>query len=426
MTKTIVPILLFVFVTQSCSQKNKESDAGLKDLKNSTEVFTLENPPEIGTWQGSKFYEGGFSGLYYIPGTNYEFYIVNDRGPNLEVQDSLDPNKHIKLFPFPDYSQKLVRVRAEKNKLIVLQIDTLKSPFKNLSGLTLPTLLQNDQAEIAWKNMQGDIIPNDEWGLDAEALAFENDSIFWIADEYRPSLWKFNKKNSTVISIFSPTIGYNTEFKLPNVFLYRDANKGFESIAITPKGKVASMLQSPITNFSKDIKLSSRLSRFLLFDSKTGISEVYAYEMNDQVTGKEVDWKIGDMVSISDTQFLVLEHGKIDGELSASVYLIDISAATNIQQVPDSKIEEYNTAEDLKRAKDISCVSKTLLLDLTKNGYDKSIGKPEGLAIINDSTIAVLNDNDFAIEELSNGSKKPKTQTMIYFFNLRQKLNSKL
>ncbi len=46
-------------------------------------------------------------------------------------------------------------------------------------------------------------------------------------------------------------------------------------------------------------------------------------------------------------------------------------------------------------AESIKAVKKTLFMDLTANGWPAELDKSEGLAIINDSTIAVGNDNDF-------------------------------
>jgi uncharacterized protein YjiK len=410
---------IFILMVQSCATKPSEKND--EPNKKSFEIFTLDNPPEIGTWDEVVFYEGGFSGLYYIAGSDNEFYLVNDRGPNMVIEDTLNKNAHIKFFPFPEYAQKLVRVKLENNKIIVLRIDTLKAPTKNVSGLPLPTFLEKDQAEIAWRTMEGDIIPNDVWGIDAEGIVFENDTLFWLADEYRPSLWQFNSKNNTVVSILSPSQSYNSKFKLPSEYLYRGANMGFESVAITPAGKLVTVLQSPITNYSKDVSHETRLSRFLLFDYKTGESETYVYEMNDTINNKKIKWKIGDMAAIDDTRFLVLEHAKIQGKLFAGVYLIDVSEATSLDEKNNFKIEEFRSASDLYQSKGILSVNKKLILNLTENGYDSSIEKPEGLAIINDSTIAIVNDNDFAIE--AKGSKNLNHKTNIYLFKLEKQLS---
>jgi hypothetical protein len=40
---------------------------------------------------------------------------------------------------------------------------------------------------------------------------------------------------------------------------------------------------------------------------------------------------------------------------------------------------------------------KTHVLDLIKAGFNSKFGKPEGLTIIDESRIAIINDNDFGI-----------------------------
>ncbi|RYD83604.1 MAG: choice-of-anchor D domain-containing protein [Sphingobacteriales bacterium] len=55
-------------------------------------------------------------------------------------------------------------------------------------------------------------------------------------------------------------------------------------------------------------------------------------------------------------------------------------------------------------AQGITPVKKTLLMDLNANGWPTALEKAEGLAIINDSTIFICNDNDYGqVSPLENG-----------------------
>lgn len=427
-------LLLFAFLlslsceTPPAAQKNNASEA---DTLTEGSVYTLHDPPLIGEFEGLRFYEGGFSGLHYVPGTRYDFIMVNDRGPNLVVKDSLRKDGHIKLFPFPLYAQKLIRVSARHDTLYVVQTDTLRSPFGLLSGLPWPERLKNDQQEIAWKNRQGEIVPPHPWGLDAEGLAFENDSVFWIAEEYRPSLWKFNARTGRVLAVISPGKSYNSPFSLPSELLHRDANRGFESICLTPSGKIITLLQSPIKSFENETRLKTRLSRLLVFDPRTGVSTQYVYEMNDSLPGKKADWKIGDIATVNEHQLLVLEHARVNGQLQATVYLADLLDAGTIPAETGKaslRIEQAYDALALLQQHGIKAVRKRPLLNLSKSNYPKDIDKTEGLAILNDSTIAILNDNDYNIVQLgaSSGNKaKQLSKTRIAVFPLREKLNLK-
>ena len=60
----------------------------------------------------------------------------------------------------------------------------------------------------------------------------------------------------------------------------------------------------------------------------------------------------------------------------------------------------------------IKAVKKTLFMDLLANGWPAALDKAEGISIINDSTIAFSNDNDFAQTcPLADGIAIPTTNT---------------
>jgi len=424
-TKIIGSILLQVFGSNQIIEAQNITTNSHKLLG----VYTLKTPEKIGNWEGTNFFEGGFSGIAHIPGTDNEFYLINDRGPNIPISDSSNKNENIKLFPFPNYAQKLVRVKLKNEEIEILNMIPLVSPNNQaIVGLPLPVLLANDKKETAWGNLNGTEIPANIWGLDAEGIALENDSTIWIGDEYRPSLWKINAQTGKLMSITSPENSVQTQHIIPYNYAFREANKGFEAIAITPNKNIAALLQSPIKKYASKEKFNSRLSRLLMFEPNSGKSKMFAYEMNDSISGKYIDWKIGDMTAINNTQFLVLEHGKVNGKLMAEIYLIDISKASILPTNPKDKnhlIEQFIDAKTLAHKTGLIAVSKKLLLNLTDNGYQTNINKPEGITLINNQTIAIVNDNDYGIGEVDekNTIQILDAKTHIYLFTLPEKLN---
>lgn len=78
------------------------------------------------------------------------------------------------------------------------------------------------------------------------------------------------------------------------------------------------------------------------------------------------------------------------------MYQINIAQATEV----NSGLYGAVTLEGLVgysglAANSIKPVTKTLVMDLLANGWPAALDKAEGLAIVNDSTIFIGNDNDF-------------------------------
>jgi hypothetical protein len=108
------------------------------------------------------------------------------------------------------------------------------------------------------------------------------------------------------------------------------------------------------------------------------------------------DWKIGDMTAINNSELLVIEQGLRGNTDRKYVFKIDISNATPVTSNLYSgvSLEALVDANGLI-ANSIVPVQKTLFMDLLANNWPSELEKAEGLAIINDSTIAIVNDNDF-------------------------------
>ncbi len=371
--------------------------ANAQNIKLAT--YELKQPPLIGEYHGVSIHVGGISGISFIRGSHKEFYLLTDRGPNADAANA-NGGTDTKVFPFPKFAPRVLKVRAEGDSLRILETVTLKLP-DGLAATGIPHPAgEGEINEVAWSDTNKAPIKSDDWGIDCESLTISNDGHFWIGDEYSPSIWRVDQKSSELATRYSPFAGSANEKPIDPVLAKRRPNRGFEGIACTPNGKVYAILQAPMYNPDKAAGESSRLHRIVEIDPATNATRMFAYE-HEALTGsiRNKDWSIGDMTAINDHEFLVIEHASRNGENVRKIFKIDLSKATPISgENFDGKTFEQleNSAGCL--ANGIVPVKKTFYFDMLAHGWDAKYDKPEGITIINDTTIAVIADNDFGVE----------------------------
>lgn len=414
----------------------------------SVELFNLnevvDNWPELGTpvYDGGQptVMLGGFSGMYVDENMSTEetivFYVVPDRGPNDSpvAKDHFEPNLPQKARPFklPDYQGRIVKFTAnvvtgeitlDEQILLTRQDGTTPITGKgNIPGFDeVPVTYADENTEFPNADYT-DIttgetyhaLPYDEFGGDFEGIVKDNDGNFWMCDEYRPALYKF-QPNGTLIERYVPagthllgtnpveegTYGAET---LPAVYSKRRANRGFEAIAYDSNTHmIYAWIQTPMYNPDSSTKNDSDVIRILQIDANNGTPTgeyVYLLERNkyDGYAASRVD-KIGDAVYIGDGKFLVAErdssspdnvHGK------KYIFEIDTNFATNVlgMEFTDMTLEQM-TADDLMTA-GIKTVNKIKMLNTPSIGYVSS-DKLEGVSLVPGGKIALMNDNDFGL-----------------------------
>lgn len=371
----------------------------------------------IGTFQGINFREGGFSGMYMIPGTNgKEFWIVSDRGVNIDAANANTAScrpTYDKIYAFPNYAPKIHRVRIVGDSVQILQTITIKRPNgTGATGIINPTGFGSTSAEVAstdtvqnCTNFNLKIAAKDIWGIDAEGLALDRYGNFWICEEGGPTIWVVSP-TGVVLKRYTPYANQPgaqvQDVMIDTCFKYRKNNRGFEGITITPNGKVYAIIQSPVLYPTKSVGEGTRVHRILEIDPVSNATRMFVY-LNDGIIGASGadqirlrDWKLGDMAAINDSTFLVLEAALRGATDIKRMYRISIHGAT----VVNSGLYGGKTLEALVdsaglAAQGIKPVRKTLFMNFFNYGWDSKLDKIEGLAIINDSTIAVCNDNDY-------------------------------
>lgn len=390
----------------------------LKDYVNNTS-------PTIGTFQGLSLREAGFSGMYPIAGTNgKEFWVCSDRGPNVDAANANTSScrpTYDKIYALPNYAPKIHRIRLNGDSIQILRTITVKRPNNTAArGVLSPTGLGSTAAEVGstdtvldCANFASKTTAKDTFAIDAEGIVVDKDGYFWLCEENGPTIWKLNQ-NGVVIARYTPYANLggaqSVDIQIDTAFKYRKNNRGFENIAIAPNGKIYAIIQSPLLYPTQAVGEGTRVHRILELTPSTGAMRMFVY-LNDGVIGSSGanqirlrDWKLGDMAAINDSTFLVLEAALRGTSNYQRLYKINLSGATPVT----SGLYGTKTVEGLVdsaglAAQGLTAVTKTFVMDLQAAGWPVALEKAEGLAILNDSTIFIANDNDYGITTASVG-----------------------
>ena len=366
---------------------------------NQSPLPVIQTEVTLETVEGFNFKWGGFSGLYLIqqePNGDLLFWTLTDRGPN--GAEFKRDKKRFRAFLSPNFTPSFVQLKFIKAENKVVVVKTI--PFKNLANKPMTGLPPKEavaKTEFA-TNDEGTEIESDNNGVDSESMTIDGQKHFWVGDEYLPSLLEFNESGRLQARI-SPAKEAGPVLKkneIPSAYNFRHFNRGFEAIGYK-NNKIFFMSQSPlrVKDAIKDKNFS--VIRIGVFNTKTRIYEAeYLYPL----TLKNVD-KIGDLVMIDDNQFYVIEqNGDVGPDSVHHIYKVNLSSATNLVKTPLPRDPETYEKSELNSL--VKTAEKTLAADLVKRGYS-DYEKIEGLTIINDKTLAIINDNDFGVFTTSTG-----------------------
>ncbi|MEO1626118.1 MAG: esterase-like activity of phytase family protein [Bacteroidota bacterium] len=428
---------------------------GYKDHMNGQPLMGTFQLQDIPTWidLGTPLYGGetvrlgGFSGLWYDqagsnPATQV-FYTIPDRGPNEStVSRSLaGTSQNLRPFKLPDYQARIVkftwsnstgRLEFDPDEQIFLTAKDGQTPISgrgNIPGFDEVPVTQTDatvytRADFSINGTDYQQLEYDRFGGDFEGIVKAPNGDFWMCDEYRPAIYHF-RPNGQLIERYVPEgtsqlgdvaqpAGFYGEESLPAVYSKRRANRGFEALALdSDEGILYAFIQTPLYNPDASTRNQSDVIRVLGIDPATGqpVREyVYLLEANRNAGAglSRVD-KIGDAVYKGDGKFLILERDSSnpdDGRTGKKyVFEFTLKGATNILGTalsekststgPSDKTLEMMTADELV-AMGIRPLHKRKVLNLPTINYLPS-DKPEGLSILPDGRILVLNDNDFGL-----------------------------
>ena len=363
-------------------------DIPLGPFQNEVLPGTIEN--DLGFLLGSVG-----SGLWRNRGQDpsNEFWMATDRGPC-----GIVPGR--RTFPVDAFTPWILRVRAEGDSITVLD----KIPIVGQSA-TLTTgvggLPNTSRDEIPWDCHAKTPLPFDPNGLDTEDIVRTRRGDFWLAEEYSPSIVHVDSTGRVVARfvperLVLPDTDYPVVQALPGIYEMRRRNRGFEGIAITPnQHTLFAVLQSPLLNPDSGTGTRSRNTRLLAFDirSERPVAE-YVYRFQPSIefgTDDPSEMSLSAVVALDPHRLLILERT----ETVAKIYRVDLRRATNIL---GSIWDDPATRPTLEALADpaeagIVVLPKELVVDLSElPGVPDHI---EGVALLDEWTIAISNDNDF-------------------------------
>jgi hypothetical protein len=413
--------------TESFIQKNTHGEVTVTVTRFDIQIALADFVP----YEGSKAtvkadFPDGFSpsfgsGLAFkgrAANGDLEFYGLTDRGPNGDGPNvpSITGTLTSKIFPAPGFTPSIGIIAVGSAGAVLTSTMPLKiSSALKASGLPLPPGAGGDAVEAPLLDeMVVDLNGKATYkadGIDPEGIAFDKKrKVIWLSDEYGPFFIKVDPVTGIILAKFGPGTG------LPPIFAKRRSNRGMEGIALDDvTGKLHGFLQSPLadgkafyalTGKNEKVERFARFTRWAEFDPGSGTtSKMVAYPLNgnDYAKGRTGNAKLGDMVSIGDGKFIVIEQGAgPDDEVFNKLMLVDMAGATDIAAAAfnpaTSDLEKSSMSGEPVHGADWSRVvplKKTLLLDLNAIGWVAE--KAEGLAVVDDMTLAIINDNDFGL-----------------------------
>lgn len=367
---------------------------------------------------------GGYgSAMTAHPSIKTQFYAMTDRGPNAKFTGEQGKGK---IFPTPDYTPRIGLFQLAMNGQII-QLDTilLKRPDGTpITGLPNSAALGgtgetpytvDGKAILVDSTKPFDAETNpiklDDYGLDPEGLVALKDGTFWVSDEYGPHMVHFDAQGNEIGRINAFADDKRTQFNLPAEFANRRANRGMEGLAITPDEKtLVGIMQSTMYNPSKAVK-NLDITRIVTINTETGKVQQFLYQQDKAANSNS------EIVAISNDEFMIIER---DGKFLASdpaaqkkVYRISLSSGTDLESTVETE-ELVQNAElgllingktleqavleggwDALAEHNIKPVEKQLVVDMVAE-VNYPHDKMEGLWLIDDNRLGILNDDDFA------------------------------
>lgn len=210
--------------------------------------------------------------------------------------------------------------------------------------------------------------------IDVESVTRGADGTYWMGDEFGPYLLHFDRAGR----LLAPPV------PLPGVRAPENpagnpnlgGSKGFEGITLSPDGKrINALLEGTVAG---DAPGTLRLNEFdIASNSFTGTT--WRYQLEDP------NFAIGDAIAVDTNRLLIIERDSAQGA--------------------DAIVKRVYLADKRDRNKD-GKLDKTLVADLLNLANPKHVGGQadpfrfpfvtiEDVTILDDRTIAVLNDNNF-------------------------------
>lgn len=331
---------------------------------------------------------------------------LTDRGPNADAPAV--GKQEAKIFANPQFTPLLMDIRIGGGKAVAENARPLHDEKGPISGLPLPSELIGSTNEVALNDALQPL-SGDRRGLDTEGVIGDGNGGYWLCDEYGPFLIHVDDKGK-ILAKYGPTPQAGEQAVasgLPNILKWRQPNRGFEGLTRMPDGRILAAVQSTLDVDGKS-KNKAQFTRLVSFDSRSGKTAMYGYPIDIDRYKKAKDAKIGDIVALDNQRILLIEQGTDkDKTMLNKIYLVDLAQASDLSTFDgQGKALEFDDAQALAK-RGVKLAQKREVADLRQLGWRQE--KAEGLALIDDRTLAVINDNDFGLQaKLVDASPKSK------------------
>ena len=342
-------------------------------------------------------------------------WTLGDRGPNIECKDMMEVAgvelgcrdiKNSRVYPAPSYTPSIYRVMLlDDGTFRVTDVITLKDrDGRPLDGMPLPLRTATTETPL---DGRGKKLQQSLRGIDAESLVRLSDGSFWVGEENAPSLAHFSA-DGRMIERHVPAgtetdfagAPYETKGSLPAIIAKRQANRGIEGLAVSPDERfLYFIMQNPLANPDTAAYQSARNTRLFKLDRATmRVVGEYVYTLDDpqsfrrDPSRKQNDPRISELMAVGLDRLIVDERT----EQTTKLYEIELAGATNIA---GSRWDDAATRPTLEQselaASEIIPMKKTLRFDTAD--HREIVGKTEGMALLGDGALALINDDDFGI-----------------------------
>jgi hypothetical protein len=342
-------------------------------------------------------------------------WTLGDRGPNIACSDMKETTgveltcrevKSGRIYPTPSYTPSIYRVMLlDDGTFRVTDVIALKDrDGRPLNGMPNPLRTATTETPL---DGAGKPLQQDMRGIDAEGLVVLSDGSFWIGEENAPSLAHFGADGRMIARhVPAGTEGdfagapYETVGSLPAILTKRQANRGIEAVAVSPDERfLYFIIQNPLANPDTAAFQVARNTRLFKIDRATmRVVGEYVYTLDDpqsfrrDPSSKQSDPRISEMMAVGLDRLVIDERT----ERTTKLYEVELAGATNIagSRWDDAATRPTLEQSDLTTA-GIVPLKKTLRFDTAD--HPEVVGKTEGMTLLGDGALALINDDDFGI-----------------------------
>jgi hypothetical protein len=343
-------------------------------------------------------------------------WTMADRGPNITCGDmkavagvelaACRDVKNGRVYATPSYTPSIYRVMLlDDGTFRVTDVMTLKDRDGiPLNGMPNPLRAVTTETPL---DGAGKVLKQDLRGIDAEGLVRLSDGSFWVGEENGPSLAHFTT-DGRMTARYVPQgteadyagAPYEVVGSLPPILAKREANRGIEGLAVSPDERfLYFVMQNPLANPNSAAFRQARNARLFKIERATmKVAGEFVYMLDDpqsfrrDPSSKPSDPRISELMAIGLDRLIVLERT----EKTTKLHEVQLSGATNIF---GSRWDEASTQPTLEQsdASKIAIVPLEKVLRLDTADLPQVVGKTEGMTLLGDGALVLINDDDFGI-----------------------------